>query len=155
MLYRLHQWILLFAWNRLLISHLLDQVSSMVYGWLCSYFAVSKKHIMIAIQILHPRRPPLRQLLQEFRTFRERDSPITLGLMKCNNSRIWTFFFLKDVKKCLDALDEISTLQVTTQHLQKQSELIATLKKARRTAPAKTCGPDLLRHISCGPDPQV
>ncbi|XP_061626787.1 PC4 and SFRS1 interacting protein 1a isoform X1 [Phyllopteryx taeniolatus] len=37
-----------------------------------------------------------------------------------------------DVKKCLDALDEISTLQVTTQHLQKQSELIATLKKIRR-----------------------
>ncbi|XP_077379998.1 PC4 and SFRS1 interacting protein 1a isoform X3 [Festucalex cinctus] len=37
-----------------------------------------------------------------------------------------------DVKKCLDALDEMSTLQVTTQHLQKQSELIATLKKIRR-----------------------
>ncbi|XP_077426435.1 PC4 and SFRS1 interacting protein 1a isoform X2 [Vanacampus margaritifer] len=37
-----------------------------------------------------------------------------------------------DVKKCLDALDEIGTLQVTTQHLQKQSELIATLKKIRR-----------------------
>nr|XP_057921556.1 PC4 and SFRS1 interacting protein 1a isoform X4 [Doryrhamphus excisus] len=37
-----------------------------------------------------------------------------------------------DVKKCLDALDEISSLQVTTQHLQKQSELIATLKKIRR-----------------------
>ncbi|XP_049576662.1 PC4 and SFRS1 interacting protein 1a isoform X2 [Syngnathus scovelli] len=37
-----------------------------------------------------------------------------------------------DVKKCLIALDEISTLQVTTQHLQKQGELIATLKKIRR-----------------------
>ncbi|XP_072241068.1 PC4 and SFRS1 interacting protein 1a isoform X2 [Leuresthes tenuis] len=37
-----------------------------------------------------------------------------------------------DVKKCLDALDEISSLQVTTQHLQKHSELIATLKKIRR-----------------------
>ncbi|XP_056892441.1 PC4 and SFRS1 interacting protein 1a isoform X1 [Takifugu flavidus] len=37
-----------------------------------------------------------------------------------------------DVKKCLDALDEIGTLQVTTQHLQKHSELIATLKKIRR-----------------------
>ncbi|KAM9819555.1 PC4 and SFRS1 interacting protein 1a isoform 2-T2 [Syngnathus typhle] len=37
-----------------------------------------------------------------------------------------------DVKKCLVALDEISTLQVTTQHLQKQGELIATLKKIRR-----------------------
>ncbi|PWA30619.1 hypothetical protein CCH79_00009167, partial [Gambusia affinis] len=34
-----------------------------------------------------------------------------------------------DVKKCLDALDEIGSLQVTTQHLQKHSELIATLKK--------------------------
>ncbi|XP_041789865.1 PC4 and SFRS1 interacting protein 1a isoform X2 [Chelmon rostratus] len=37
-----------------------------------------------------------------------------------------------DVKKCLDALDEIGALQVTTQHLQKHSELIATLKKIRR-----------------------
>ncbi|XP_074520049.1 PC4 and SFRS1 interacting protein 1a isoform X1 [Halichoeres trimaculatus] len=37
-----------------------------------------------------------------------------------------------DVKKCLDALDEIGALQVTTQHLQKNSELIATLKKIRR-----------------------
>ncbi|KAJ4944807.1 hypothetical protein JOQ06_013347 [Pogonophryne albipinna] len=37
-----------------------------------------------------------------------------------------------DVKKCLEALDEISALQVTTQHLQKHSELIATLKKIRR-----------------------
>lgn len=37
-----------------------------------------------------------------------------------------------DVKKCLDALDEIGALQVTTQNLQKHSELIATLKKIRR-----------------------
>ncbi|KPP74156.1 hypothetical protein Z043_106713 [Scleropages formosus] len=37
-----------------------------------------------------------------------------------------------DVKKCLLALDELSSLQVTTQHLQKHSELIATLKKIRR-----------------------
>uniref|UniRef100_A0AAV2LGK1 PWWP domain-containing protein n=1 Tax=Knipowitschia caucasica TaxID=637954 RepID=A0AAV2LGK1_KNICA len=37
-----------------------------------------------------------------------------------------------DVKKCLDALDELGALQVTTQHLQKHSELIATLKKIRR-----------------------
>ncbi|XP_048855861.1 PC4 and SFRS1 interacting protein 1a isoform X4 [Brienomyrus brachyistius] len=37
-----------------------------------------------------------------------------------------------DVKKCLLALDELSTLQLTTQHLQKHSELIATLKKIRR-----------------------
>ncbi|XP_028312046.1 PC4 and SFRS1 interacting protein 1a [Gouania willdenowi] len=37
-----------------------------------------------------------------------------------------------DVKKCLDALDELCALQVTTQHLQKHSELIATLKKIRR-----------------------
>ncbi|XP_063740538.1 PC4 and SFRS1 interacting protein 1a isoform X4 [Eleginops maclovinus] len=37
-----------------------------------------------------------------------------------------------DVKKALEALDEISALQVTTQHLQKHSELIATLKKIRR-----------------------
>ena len=39
----------------------------------------------------------------------------------------------QDVRKCLEALDEIGTLQVTTQHLQKHSELIATLKKVRTT----------------------
>ncbi|KAM3864978.1 PC4 and SFRS1 interacting protein 1a [Diretmus argenteus] len=37
-----------------------------------------------------------------------------------------------DVKKCLEALDEIGTLQITTQHLQKHTELIDTLKKIRR-----------------------
>ncbi|XP_037621142.1 PC4 and SFRS1 interacting protein 1a isoform X6 [Sebastes umbrosus] len=37
-----------------------------------------------------------------------------------------------DVKKCMEALDEISALQVTTQNLQKHSELISTLKKIRR-----------------------
>ncbi|XP_026870682.2 PC4 and SFRS1 interacting protein 1a isoform X3 [Electrophorus electricus] len=37
-----------------------------------------------------------------------------------------------DVKKCLLALDELGSLQVTTQHLQKHCELIATLKKIRR-----------------------
>ncbi|KAK2852218.1 hypothetical protein Q7C36_007419 [Tachysurus vachellii] len=37
-----------------------------------------------------------------------------------------------DVKKCLVALDELSSLQLSTQHLQKHCELIATLKKIRR-----------------------
>ncbi|XP_041962431.1 PC4 and SFRS1 interacting protein 1a isoform X2 [Alosa sapidissima] len=37
-----------------------------------------------------------------------------------------------DVKKCLVALDELGSLQVNTQHLQKHSDLIATLKKIRR-----------------------
>ncbi|KAM9793088.1 PC4 and SFRS1 interacting protein 1a [Neosynchiropus ocellatus] len=37
-----------------------------------------------------------------------------------------------DVKKCLDALDEISALQVTTHQLQKHTELFVTLKKIRR-----------------------
>ncbi|RXM35243.1 PC4 and SFRS1-interacting protein [Acipenser ruthenus] len=41
-------------------------------------------------------------------------------------------FQFQDVKKCIEALDELGTLQVTTQHLQKHSELIATLKKIRR-----------------------
>eukprot|EP00062_Callorhinchus_milii_P007643 gi/632949596/ref/XP_007890244.1/ PREDICTED: PC4 and SFRS1-interacting protein [Callorhinchus milii] len=36
-----------------------------------------------------------------------------------------------DVKKCIEALDELASLQVTPQHLQKHSELIATLKKIR------------------------
>ncbi|XP_051555450.1 lens epithelium-derived growth factor-like isoform X1 [Myxocyprinus asiaticus] len=37
-----------------------------------------------------------------------------------------------DVKKCLGVLDELSSLQVTTQHLQRHCELIATLKKIRK-----------------------
>ncbi|XP_026108678.1 lens epithelium-derived growth factor-like isoform X1 [Carassius auratus] len=37
-----------------------------------------------------------------------------------------------DVKKCLVALDELNSLHVTTQHLQRHCELIATLKKIRR-----------------------
>ncbi|XP_032873843.1 PC4 and SFRS1-interacting protein [Amblyraja radiata] len=37
----------------------------------------------------------------------------------------------QDVKKCVEALDELAALQVTPQHLQKHSELIATLKKMR------------------------
>ncbi|XP_046901705.1 PC4 and SFRS1 interacting protein 1a isoform X2 [Hypomesus transpacificus] len=37
-----------------------------------------------------------------------------------------------DVNKCLAALDELGSLQLNTQHLQKHSELIATLKKIRR-----------------------
>lgn len=37
-----------------------------------------------------------------------------------------------DVKRCLTVLDELSSLQVTTQHLQRHCELIATLKKIRR-----------------------
>uniref|UniRef100_UPI00398F2267 PC4 and SFRS1-interacting protein-like isoform X2 n=1 Tax=Pristiophorus japonicus TaxID=55135 RepID=UPI00398F2267 len=36
-----------------------------------------------------------------------------------------------DVKKCIETLDELSALQVTPQHLQKHSELIAILKKMR------------------------
>ncbi|XP_053713291.1 PC4 and SFRS1 interacting protein 1a isoform X4 [Synchiropus splendidus] len=37
-----------------------------------------------------------------------------------------------DVKKCLDALDEIGALQITTHQLQKHTELFVTLKKIRR-----------------------
>ncbi|KAL4618181.1 PC4 and SFRS1-interacting protein-like [Arapaima gigas] len=37
-----------------------------------------------------------------------------------------------NVRKCLVALEELSSLQVTIQQLQKHSELIATLKKIRR-----------------------
>ncbi|XP_016302134.1 PC4 and SFRS1 interacting protein 1a isoform X2 [Sinocyclocheilus anshuiensis] len=37
-----------------------------------------------------------------------------------------------DVRKCLVALDELSSLHVTTQQLQRHCELIATLKKIRR-----------------------
>ncbi|XDV14317.1 hypothetical protein PO909_014588, partial [Leuciscus waleckii] len=37
-----------------------------------------------------------------------------------------------DVRKCLVALDELSSLHITTQHLQRHCELITTLKKVRR-----------------------
>ncbi|XP_069784947.1 hepatoma-derived growth factor-related protein 2 isoform X2 [Narcine bancroftii] len=37
-----------------------------------------------------------------------------------------------DVKKCVEALEELQTLQVTAQLLQKHSDLVATLKKIRR-----------------------
>ncbi|XP_051752839.1 PC4 and SFRS1 interacting protein 1a isoform X4 [Ctenopharyngodon idella] len=37
-----------------------------------------------------------------------------------------------DVRKCLVALDELSSLHITTQHLQRHCELIATLKKIRK-----------------------
>uniref|UniRef100_H3AI75 PC4 and SRSF1 interacting protein 1 n=1 Tax=Latimeria chalumnae TaxID=7897 RepID=H3AI75_LATCH len=37
-----------------------------------------------------------------------------------------------DVNKCIEALDELASLQVTMQHLQKHSELVTTLKKIRR-----------------------
>ncbi|XP_056309307.1 PC4 and SFRS1 interacting protein 1a [Danio aesculapii] len=37
-----------------------------------------------------------------------------------------------DVRKCVHALDELSSLHITTQHLQRHCELIATLKKVCR-----------------------
>uniref|UniRef100_A0A4W3GDP0 Lens epithelium-derived growth factor integrase-binding domain-containing protein n=1 Tax=Callorhinchus milii TaxID=7868 RepID=A0A4W3GDP0_CALMI len=37
-----------------------------------------------------------------------------------------------DIKKCVEALEDLRTLQVTTQLLQKHSDLVATLKKIRR-----------------------
>ncbi|XP_039550561.1 PC4 and SFRS1 interacting protein 1a isoform X2 [Pimephales promelas] len=37
-----------------------------------------------------------------------------------------------DVRKCVVALDELSSLHITTQHLQRHCELITTLKKVRR-----------------------
>ncbi|XP_043917218.1 PC4 and SFRS1-interacting protein isoform X3 [Protopterus annectens] len=43
-----------------------------------------------------------------------------------------------DVDKCIAALTELSTLQVTTQHLQKHSDLVITLKKIRRFAASQT-----------------
>lgn len=39
---------------------------------------------------------------------------------------------LQDVRKCLSALEELGTLQVTSQILQKNTDVVATLKKIRR-----------------------
>lgn len=36
---------------------------------------------------------------------------------------------LQDVKRCLNALEELGTLQVTSQILQKNTDVVATLKK--------------------------
>ena len=38
---------------------------------------------------------------------------------------------LQDVKRCLNALEELGTLQVTSQILQKNTDVVATLKKVR------------------------
>lgn len=59
--------------------------------------------------------------------------PLTLsGLFVC------LMDVFQDVKKCLVALDELSSLQLTTQHLQKHCELIATLKKVRENTHTHT-----------------
>uniref|UniRef100_A0A8C6TNS1 Lens epithelium-derived growth factor integrase-binding domain-containing protein n=1 Tax=Neogobius melanostomus TaxID=47308 RepID=A0A8C6TNS1_9GOBI len=63
---------------------------------------------------------------------RKRSKPISEGRASAVDAEFAITQLLTDVKKCLDALDEISALQITTQHLQKHSELIATLKKIRR-----------------------
>lgn len=39
---------------------------------------------------------------------------------------------VQDVKRCLNALEELGTLQVTSHILQKNTDVVATLKKVRR-----------------------
>lgn len=39
---------------------------------------------------------------------------------------------MKDVNRCIEALDELASLQVTMQQAQKHTEMITTLKKIRR-----------------------
>ncbi|XP_008315394.1 PC4 and SFRS1 interacting protein 1a isoform X1 [Cynoglossus semilaevis] len=64
---------------------------------------------------------------------KKKEMSVDLKLQRLHNEiRISLKIDNPDVKKCLEALDEISGLQVTTQHLQKHGELIATLKKIRR-----------------------
>lgn len=38
---------------------------------------------------------------------------------------------LQDIKRCLNALEELGTLQVTSHILQKHTDVVATLKKVR------------------------
>lgn len=42
-----------------------------------------------------------------------------------------SFSALQDVKRCLNALEELGTLQVTSHILQKNTDVVATLKKVR------------------------
>ena len=39
---------------------------------------------------------------------------------------------MKDVNRCIEALDELASLQVTMQQAQKHTEMMTTLKKTRR-----------------------
>lgn len=43
---------------------------------------------------------------------------------------------MKDVNRCIEALDELASLQVTMQQAQKHTEMITTLKKV---SGLKTC----------------
>lgn len=47
---------------------------------------------------------------------------------------------LQDVKRCLNALEELGTLQVTSQILQKNTDVVATLKKVWREPEAQGAG---------------
>lgn len=40
-----------------------------------------------------------------------------------------TFVYIQDVNRCIEALDELASLQVTMQQAQKHTEMILTLKK--------------------------
>lgn len=43
---------------------------------------------------------------------------------------------LQDIKRCLNALEELGTLQVTSHILQKHTDVVATLKKVGQRAGA-------------------
>lgn len=43
---------------------------------------------------------------------------------------------LQDIKRCLNALEELGTLQVTSHILQKHTDVVATLKKVEQRAEA-------------------
>lgn len=44
---------------------------------------------------------------------------------------------MKDVNRCIEALDELASLQVTMQQAQKHTEMITTLKKV---SDLESCG---------------
>lgn len=53
----------------------------------------------------------------------------TAGNILGDSQGFLSAFALQDVRRCLSALEELGTLQVTSQILQKNTDVVATLKK--------------------------
>ncbi|XP_037545968.1 PC4 and SFRS1 interacting protein 1a [Nematolebias whitei] len=80
-----------------------------------------------------PREPVKDEVKKSDAAPKKKEMPTDLILQKLHSEiKLSLKIDNPDIQKCLDALDELGALQVTTQHLQKHSELIATLKKIRR-----------------------
>lgn len=71
--------------------------------------------------------PPRRCLADRIPQF----SPCCSCRAGCNPRFLTSVPSLQDIKRCLNALEELGTLQVTSHILQKHTDVVATLKKVR------------------------